>query len=145
MVTKQWIVKDFEDGSRGIGDCLELGFEANERVLSDPPDASGGGILSCSVSDLLRGQYNRVKNILRRVHGIVLNIARVPRNIVVKCHWMRQCKSGRLQYRQQAQMANGKRTTGWYKKRKHIHWTSQRMIRLINCLHDRIVPVSTPK
>ena len=58
MVTKQRIVKDFEDGSRSIGDCLELGFETNERVLSDSPDASGGGILSCSVSDLLRGQYN---------------------------------------------------------------------------------------
>lgn len=58
MVTKQRIVEDFKDGSRGIGDCLELGLETNERMLSDQPDASGSRILGRSVSDLLRGQDN---------------------------------------------------------------------------------------
>ena len=37
MATKRWVVKDLEDGSRSIGDCLKLGFQPNERVLSNLP------------------------------------------------------------------------------------------------------------
>ena len=53
MMTWQWFMKNFEDGARGIDDCLELDFEPDERVLSDLSDASGSGIPSYSVLDVL--------------------------------------------------------------------------------------------
>ena len=56
MTTKPRIVKDFKDGLRSIDNCLELGFESNERVLSDLSNTSGNRIPRCSVSDLLRGK-----------------------------------------------------------------------------------------
>ena len=60
MTTQQWIVKDFEDGARRIDDCLEFEFEPDERVLSDLSDASGSGIPSYSVSDVLSSSYDGV-------------------------------------------------------------------------------------
>ena len=53
MTTQGWIVKDFEDGARSIDDCLEFGFEPDERVLSDLSDPSCSGIASYSASDVL--------------------------------------------------------------------------------------------
>ena len=53
MTTQKWVVKDFEDGTRSIDDCLEFDFEPDERVLSDLSDTSGSGIPSYSVLDVL--------------------------------------------------------------------------------------------
>ena len=52
MTTQKWVVKDFDDGARGIDDCLEFDFESDERVLSDLSDASGSGIPSYSILDV---------------------------------------------------------------------------------------------
>ena len=54
MTAQQRIVEDFEDRARSIDDCLKVGFESNERILLDFPDASGSGIPSCSISNVLR-------------------------------------------------------------------------------------------
>ena len=53
ITTQKWVVKDFEDGTQSIDDCLEFDFEPDERVLSDLSDASGSGIPSYSVLDVL--------------------------------------------------------------------------------------------
>ena len=58
MTAQQQIVEDFKYGTRSIDDCLKVGFESNERVLLDLPDASGSGIPSCSISNVLRSQHD---------------------------------------------------------------------------------------
>ena len=51
--TQRWVVKNFKDGARNIDDCSKFDFEPDERVLSDLSDASGSGIPSYSVLDVL--------------------------------------------------------------------------------------------
>ena len=53
MTAQNWVMKDFKDGGRSIDDCLEFDFEPDERVLSDLSDASGSGIPSYGVLDVL--------------------------------------------------------------------------------------------
>ena len=65
-----------------MDNCLKVGFEPNERVLPDLSDASGGGISRRGVLYLLGSEYDRMKDILCRIHGIVLNSGKLSSSTV---------------------------------------------------------------